>query len=114
MTPTPHRGSEHGLHHLMGNVDPHRRAGAQVHHLTVDLDRHRLEVGEPVLANAGLGPKAAQGGLHGDSQEAPPGHVHHGDDLKLAVVGAAVVLAQGGDLRHLGVVREHDAVEPLA
>src|SRR5674476_157045 len=101
-------GSEQGLHHLVGNVYPDCRAGAQVHHFTVDLDGHRLEVGEAVLANAGLWTEAAQGGLKCDAQEAPLGCVCHGDDLEPAVVGA-----DGGDLGHLRDVREHDAVEAL-
>src|SRR5665811_143445 len=106
-------GSEQGLHSLVGNVYPYCRAGAQVHHFTVDLDGHRLEVGEAVLANAGLWPEAAHGSLQRNAQEAPLGCVCHGDDLEPAVVGAAVVLADGGDLGHLRDVREHDAVETL-
>jgi len=51
--------SEHGLHHLVGNVYPQFRAGAQLHDFTVDLDRHLLEVGELVLAKTGPRPRTA-------------------------------------------------------
>src|SRR5450631_2626896 len=106
--------SEHGLHHLVGNVYPCFRAGAQLHDFTVDLDRHLLKVGEVVLANAGLWPETAYRGLDRGAQETPLRGVLHGDDLKLAVVGSAVVLADSGHLGHLGDVREHDAVKALA
>src|SRR5664280_1900387 len=58
--------------------------------------------------------KAAVRGLDRGAQETPLGGVLHGDDLKLAVVGPAVVLADCGHLGHLADIREHDAVKTLA